>query len=42
MKTTTGLYIVHDGKKVQVYSKDEWYKIQHLVWWENVKDKIWN
>lgn len=37
MRTETGLYIVHSGKIVSVYTEDEWYKIQHLVWWDNVK-----
>ena len=40
MRTKTGLYIVHSGKRVGVYTQDEWYKIQHLVWWDNIKEAI--
>ena len=42
MKTETGLYIVHNGSEVQVYTKDEWLKQQHRVWWLNLKNRLWN
>lgn len=41
MTTRTGLYIVHDGKRVNVYTQEEFNRLYNFnVWWSKAKHNI--